>query len=592
MRPGGSRPRRRGSQPGGGANPAAAARGVGGGACACAAAAAAAAQEAARAAAAAEAARLGRAQKQSRGWQLLGAGAAFWAAAAGLKLAFPDPLAESDEDETVVNWSATHEVRTRLMVHPETTAEAEAAVRAAHASGRKLRVVGSALSPNAIGLSAPGMVCLSQCDRVLAVDKEKMTVTVEAGARVEQVTEALREHGLTLQNYASIREQQIGGFISVGAHGTGAAIPPVDMQVLSLKLATPAKGTLELSAEKDPALFRLATCGLGALGLITEVTLQCVPAHKLVERTFVASARQIRRNHAEWLRQNRHMRYMWLPYTGHAVVVQCNPLAPGAAPPPAGGKVPDAERTAPLRKLLLEVAPQFAPEEAAGMSFSELRDHLLAAAPLDAAHVRRVNRAELEFWRRSEGLRMDWSDRILGFDCGGQQWVLELAFPTGSLERPSGADLEFVDGILRDIEREKVPAPCPIEQRWTAGSANAMSPARSADPAGSVHSWVGIIMYLPTEDPAQRDAITRAFGEYGARVMRRQGAPADATEHWAKIELPDDPAARAAMRARLRARFPVEAFNAARRELDPKNVLANDVIDGLFPLDDDDDDEA
>lgn len=62
-----------------------------------------------------------------------------------------------------------------------------------------------------------------------------------------QVVEALRPHGLTLQNFASIREQAIGGFIQVGAHGTGARIPPVDEQVVAMKLVTPARGTLVLS---------------------------------------------------------------------------------------------------------------------------------------------------------------------------------------------------------------------------------------------------------------------------------------------------------------------------------------------------------
>ena len=42
--------------------------------------------------------------------------------------------------------------------------------------------------------------------------------------------------------------------------------------------------------------------------------------------------------------------------------------------------------------------------------------------------------AEAEYWRRSEGYRIGWSDQILGFDCGGQQWVLEVAFPTGTLK--------------------------------------------------------------------------------------------------------------------------------------------------------------
>lgn len=62
-----------------------------------------------------------------------------------------------------------------------------------------------------------------------------------------QVVEALRPHGLTLQNFASIREQAIGGFIQVGAHGTGARIPPVDEQVVAMKLVTPALGTVKLS---------------------------------------------------------------------------------------------------------------------------------------------------------------------------------------------------------------------------------------------------------------------------------------------------------------------------------------------------------
>ena len=62
-----------------------------------------------------------------------------------------------------------------------------------------------------------------------------------------QVVEALRPHGLTLQNFASIREQTMGGFTQVGSHGSGATIPPVDEQVVSMKLVTPAKGCLTLS---------------------------------------------------------------------------------------------------------------------------------------------------------------------------------------------------------------------------------------------------------------------------------------------------------------------------------------------------------
>jgi FAD/FMN-containing dehydrogenase len=145
---------------------------------------------------------------------------------------------ESDTTETIINWSATHSVETKCLHQPDSIGELEQLVVDAHAAGRKLRVVGSALSPNGIGFSTEEMVTLSQCDRIVSVDPSTLQVTVEAGARVQQVVDALRPHGLTLPNYASIAEQQIGGFVSVGAHGTGAQLPTVDEQVVRMKIVS------------------------------------------------------------------------------------------------------------------------------------------------------------------------------------------------------------------------------------------------------------------------------------------------------------------------------------------------------------------
>ncbi|CAI5950815.1 unnamed protein product [Closterium sp. NIES-65] len=195
------------------------------------------------------------------------------------------------------------------------------------------------------------MVNLALMDRVVHVDKSTGRVRVQAGARVEQVVEALRPYGLTLQNYASVREQQIGGFIQVGAHGTGAAIPPVDEQVLgihlvgahgtgaaippvdeqvlAIKLVTPGKGTLHLTPEADPDLFYLARWKhvQGVVGkVVGEVELQAVPAHRLREETFVTTKEEIKRHHGQWLRDSQHVRYMWIPHTQAVVVVRSNPV--------------------------------------------------------------------------------------------------------------------------------------------------------------------------------------------------------------------------------------------------------------------------
>ncbi|CAL9025401.1 unnamed protein product [Prunus brigantina] len=145
------------------------------------------------------------------------------------------------------------------------------------------------------------MVNLALMDKVLEVDKEKKRVRVQAGIRVQQLVDGIKEHGLTLQNFASIREQQIGGILQVGARGTGSKLPPMDEQVISMKLVTPAKGTIEISKEKDPELFYLARCGLG---VVAEVTIQCVERQELVEHTSVSNMEEIKKNRNYYLRIN------------------------------------------------------------------------------------------------------------------------------------------------------------------------------------------------------------------------------------------------------------------------------------------------
>lgn len=119
---------------------------------------------------------------------------------------------------TVSNWSGTHEVQTRNFYQPETVEDLEKIVKEANEKRTKIRPVGSGLSPNGIGLSRGGMVNLGLLDKVLEVDKEKKRVRVQAGIRVQQLVDEIKDYGLTLQNFASIREQQIGGILQVLFH--------------------------------------------------------------------------------------------------------------------------------------------------------------------------------------------------------------------------------------------------------------------------------------------------------------------------------------------------------------------------------------
>lgn len=468
-------------------------------------------------------------------------------------------------------------------------------VKEAHKAKTRIRPVGSGLSPNGIGLSRAGMVNLALMDKVLEVDKGKKTVRVEAGIRVQQLVDGIKDSGLTLQNFASIREQQIGGIVQVGAHGTGARLPPIDEQVISMKLVTPAKGTIEVSKEKDPELFYLARCGLGALGVVAEVTIQCVERQELVEHTIVSNVKEIKKNHKKLLSDNKHVKYLHIPYTDTVVVVTCNPVSKWRGPPKFTPKYSSDEAIQHVRDLYKESlqkyrkitteSPDSNEPDINELSFTELRDKLLAMDPLNKDYVIKINQAEAEFWRKSEGYRVGWSDEILGFDCGGQQWVSETCFPAGTLAKPSMKDLEFIEDLKQLIEKQDIPAPAPIEQRWTARSKSSMSPASSSG-EDDIFSWVGIIMYLPTMDARQRKEITEEFFHYRHLTQSRLWDQYSAYEHWAKIEVPKDKEELAALQARLRKRFPVDAYNKARRELDPNKILSNNKLEKLFPSSD------
>ncbi|CAA0837425.1 L-galactono-1-4-lactone dehydrogenase-mitochondrial [Striga hermonthica] len=497
---------------------------------------------------------------------------------------------------TVSNWSGTHEVQTRTFLQPESVPELESVVRECNEKKQRIRPVGSGLSPNGIGLTRLGMVNLALMDKVLEVDEKNKRVRVQAGIRVQQLVDGIKEYGLTLQNFASIREQQIGGIVQVGAHGTGARLPPIDEQVISMKLVTPGKGTIEVSKEKNPELFYLARCGLGGLGVVAEVTLQCVERQELVEHTSVSNMKEIKKNHKKLLSENKHVKYLYIPYTDTVVVVKCNPISKWKGPPKYKPKYTQEEAVQPVRDLYRDSLKKYRkelvasespdgnePEDINKLSLTELRDKLLALDPLNKEHIVKVNQSEAEYWRKSEGYRVGWSDEILGFDCGGQQWVSEICFPAGTLSKPSMKDLEYIEKLMEIIEKENIPAPAPIEQRWTASSKSPMSPAYSLS-GDDIFSWVGIIMYLPTTDARQRKTITEEFFHYRRLTQEKLWDQYSAYEHWAKIEVPKDKDELAALQARLRKRYPVDAYNEARKELDPNHILSNNMLEKLFPI--------
>lgn len=139
--------------------------------------------------------------------------------------------------------------------------------------------------------------------------------------------------------------------------------------------------------------------------------------------------------------------------------------------------------------------------------------------------------------------------------------------------------MKFMDELLEGIETKGIPAHSPIEQRWTASSSSLLSPAHG--PSEGLHSWVGIINYLQ-DDEKQRRAVTDLFTGQYCDLMRNVGSRYDATSHWAKISAPVSVFKLADLQLFLSQRFPLRKFNELRRSFDPKNLLANSLINSIF----------
>lgn len=134
----------------------------------------------------------------------------------------------------------------------------------------------------------------------------------------------------------------------------------------------------------------------------------------------------------------------------------------------------------------------------------------------------------------------------------------------------------FMENLLRRIEIFGIPAHSPIEQRWTAASSSLMSPAHGKD--DDLFSWVGIIMYLPSDDEAQRRAITDRFtGEY-CNIVRDVGGAVNAKSHWAKLERPHTALQALHLRKFIDSMYPLAKFNDIRAQWDPNNILTGPLM--------------
>src|SRR5207237_5952029 len=124
--------------------------------------------------------------------------------------------------------------------------------------------------------------------------------------------------GLALENLGGIDAQTVAGAVSTGTHGTGSRFCGLSEQVEALTLVTAEGSVLECSANRDPDLFQAARLSLGALGIITDVTLRVVPAKRLLLEARRESLASCLDQLAEYVRAHERFEVFWFPHTNWA----------------------------------------------------------------------------------------------------------------------------------------------------------------------------------------------------------------------------------------------------------------------------------
>lgn len=146
-------------------------------------------------------------------------------------------------------------------------------------------------------------------------------VVVQSGIRLFQVGEELDKVGLAMPNLGSINHQSIAGAISTGTHGSTLCHGILSSSILSLKITLSNGKTETCSPNQNPELFRAALISLGALGIITEITFQAVPAFALSWKQVVdADLKMFNTWSKDLWTQTEFVRVWWFPYTRRAVV--------------------------------------------------------------------------------------------------------------------------------------------------------------------------------------------------------------------------------------------------------------------------------
>ncbi len=422
------------------------------------------------------------------------------------------------------NWAGNQHSHPVEVATPSRTDDVVAAIARAGARGTAVKAVGAGHSFTGIAATDGLLLDLRRLSGVTHVDLDRRRVRVLAGTPLHVLNPALQALGLALPNLGDIDRQSIAGAIATGTHGTGLRWQGIASAVSGLTLACGDGRLLECSAEREPEVFQAARVGLGALGVVVEVELECVPAFRLHAREFGADLLEVLERVEQDVESNDHVDMHWFPLTDRVLVKHNNRV----------GK-DDAGRPLPGWRAWLD--DDFLSNRLYGLTNRAAARWPRVVPPLNAVSARLLGAREYtdDSWRVFVAQR-------------------DVRFRESEYAVPRAAVADVVLAVRDWLGRHRAPLTFPLELRFTGADDIWLSTAHERE-----NAYIAIHQYHRMDDYG-------AFAAFESIVAEHEGRP-----HWGKLHTLDAD--------RLHALYPrFDDFRAVRDRLDPGRLFANDYL--------------
>jgi xylitol oxidase len=189
---------------------------------------------------------------------------------------------KKEQAMAIKNWAGNLTYSTTNLFEPTSLEEVQDSIRQCD----KVRALGTRHCFNKIADSEENLISTQNLNQIFSIDPVSRTVTVGAGVRYGEFCKQIDEAGFAIHNLASLPHISVAGACATATHGSGVKNGNLATAVSSLELVNANGEVVTLSREKDPDFYG-AVVSLGALGVITKMTLDLVPSFQVRQDVYL-----------------------------------------------------------------------------------------------------------------------------------------------------------------------------------------------------------------------------------------------------------------------------------------------------------------